>query len=481
MSDTQEQIDSARAYIKRACDVFDKKLGAIEVAICPTVIPSEFSGALLDASKCQERNIALRYPPACFHGTDAASWIETSSTNVEPVSTWQVMFDHWYYNSDKDYEGWNLDLMSITPNGSIPYYSAYGIEGLTDAWMGSGDTKYLDIAIQYVKNTIGVAKPSSELLATCGPTSNAWGDEYEGWLGFNSTELGQFFAVGEEVQSEAQWARSVLRMLYYMSIVPSVSNDSDYQAIYVECLEWVEVNVVEKWYNRIAGAQQPGHWIFNLGNAIDYYARWAEIGLFLGMIGTTAARVSLGQSIYDQTNGPTGYTHSGGFRSIRNQMLSHEDDANAWWWDRIWHNFDNTTLGDDTPHATLMFAFAVEAIAWGGNTWTLTDLEKLRNTWRLMCDEENNTVAGHVNSNVFGRQFIADGMIQLGWKYGPNDSDAKEILISLQKKQIGGNIIRSQHYGRLMFAAATHEYVAGSGQPFDETVSSWLAAMNTTA
>ena len=93
---------------------------------------------------------------------------------ILPVSKWEKWFlDIWDKEHKKFFKNWSKS------NDSFWYYFlAYGIDGNTAMYEATGDTKYLDRALDYVKNVVDDAEVSSLIPEN---ESNKK-DKYKGWI-----------------------------------------------------------------------------------------------------------------------------------------------------------------------------------------------------------------------------------------------------------------------------------------------------------
>lgn len=403
-------------------------------------------------------------PAPSLIGTHGDPYRTVSTTSVEPSSEFYSLFGT-YHDYEHDVTRDNYLGLSRTASGNSTYYLAYGIDENCNAWMATGDVTYLDRAIEYVEKLISVAQPTS---TNSGAT---YTDDFPEWP---TVQLGLAFesrTVNAYEQGEAQFSRSTLRMCWLMSIVPSVSGNTAYMARQQAIVEFVGANIMSKWYSRGT--------IFRQTIDVDFYARYANLAMYIDLLTTNAAHRTIALEIWDKTNGPTGYTTAAGvFRSVRNQLQPHPDDANAYWWSDKWGELDNTGLGEDVSHANLLLAMACDAIWVGYGGWGESDLAALRATYDIIHQPSYK-----VNTYINGGNPINIQMsswLRLGMKFGASDTGGAGTQIKMQGTVPNVNNFRAAHYSQLMLNSATHEYVAGSGQSFDETVSALFAARNVT-
>src|SRR5690349_17559456 len=96
---------------------------------------------------------------------------EIATADLRPVSWWQQRYDSNWVEQDAHYRA----LTSSTDSWDF-YNGAYGLDGATAMFQATGDTKYLDQALDYAKNMVSSARVSSSL------GSRAFHDSYLGWV-----------------------------------------------------------------------------------------------------------------------------------------------------------------------------------------------------------------------------------------------------------------------------------------------------------
>ena len=97
---------------------------------------------------------------------------ERKNQTLLPVSKWEKWFlDIW----DKEHEGF-FKKWSEWDDSFWYYFLAYAIDGNTAMYEASGDTAYLDRALEYVNKVVNDAKVSSSF-----PDSD-YKDDYLGWI-----------------------------------------------------------------------------------------------------------------------------------------------------------------------------------------------------------------------------------------------------------------------------------------------------------
>ena len=395
--------------------------------------------------------------------------VSLDSSRVAPPETFRTTYDAF---SAHEHDGSLSPYLQMSRTGSATgYYLAYGVEELASAWMATGDTGYLDRALEYIDNHLGAARPQSEFEI------RFYDDDYLGWPAYQTLLHFELKLQGEYLQGEAQFARSAMRLMWYMSIVPSVAGDAEYGLARERIVAWIGENIVEKWYYRQQSSAQAIGWqVLNLTIDIDFYARWAHVGMLLAETSDDPAMRDLGNLIYRQTNGPEGWTTipTGQFRSIRSQLARHPDAPGAYWWSDKW-GMTPPGLGEDVSHAGITVSFATDAIWLGADTWNAADLAALRATLAHVRREDYRT-ALHVGGGAASYNQIAEWM-RLGLRHGADDAEAVEVQLFLQGTRPPYRNFRAMHYAGLMLNAASHHYDPAIDRPYNETVGAMLQAL----
>lgn len=460
----------------------------IQDYIMPHFIPARSSGGLDDESVKQyiaNTNRSPLYFAQPWNGAGmavpivplpkklkdtAGNLYDVSTTQVEPPEAFRPLFD--IFN---DYEHENSNpaylTLSLCPSGNSAYYMAYGIDHCANAWMATGETQYLDRALLYIENYIGIATPN-----TTHPNSTR-SDNFLGWPTAQALITFQVRYVNEYEQGEAQFARSSMRLLWFMSIVPSISNNSGYSSRSSAILQFISENIVTKWWTRGT--------VLNQQVDIDFYSRYAHFTMLIDLLSSNSGYKSLAQEIFVKTNGPTGYTPTSGvdtgvFRSVQSQFQPHIQDAGAYWWSDDFGNTDNTGLGEDVSHANLTVGLCTDAIWLGYGGWTENDLIKLRKTYDIIHDTPTGYVRQYLNGGNLTTLLMSD-WVKLGQKYGAGDTASAATQIKMQATKPFSVSYRAAHFSQLMLNAATHHYSSGTGQAYNETVGSLMGALNMTA
>lgn len=406
--------------------------------------------------------------PVGYIGFEEASLKKISDEHVHPPEFFLATFITW-----SEYER-NSSLspylqMSKT-KAATSYYLSYGIEENIDAWLSTGNTKWLDTAIEYIENHIATAEPQINFEV------RKYNDKLRGWPVIQSLQHLELRILGEYIQGEAQFARSVARMLWLMEIVPSVEESVKYRTKRYLISEWVYENIIGKWYFRkLEKGHEVGRQIFNHSAGLDYYSRWAHIALYFSQLESSNESQHLASVIYAQTSGPKGYvTRPGGeFRSVKSRLYDHPDIDDAYWWSDNWSKTP-PGLGADVPHAGITAAFAADAISLGALGWNGDDLRKLRRTLNNLINPDTFLQSSHLAGGAMGTQANLAGWMRLAQRYTPNDEQGYKLQLLLQNTRPEYRNFRARHYAALMLNSATYHYDPAVQNPFNETIGALL-------
>ncbi|MEM8509770.1 MAG: DNRLRE domain-containing protein [Bacteroidota bacterium] len=267
------------------------------------------------------------------------------------------------------------------------YFMSYAIDGLTQIWQATGDTRYLDDALDLIENTIDDAVPVGGLNA--------------GYLGWPS-DLNRY---GEKRNQEGtnlwesflfRFVSSILRIMHQS---PSLMAQGDYRQRYDAILQFTETQIWEKWYTSKS----------NLGNIYrsrsHMSSHWARIGMELYLI--------TGRQQYLEVFENISYAGMPNFdgASLRARMFDNGGGAIAWYeaWDK-----DQI---QDVNHGSDVVSFWVNAYE-NGMYWSMNDMLGLVATTKNVVWTRNNPIEFTVNVDGSGaannRDAGSHGMIAVG-------------------------------------------------------------------
>lgn len=317
----------------------------------------------------------------------------TTTTPVDPslrtVAQWEGLFlQSW------ESEHVNTYLPLSTSRNSWKYYNlAYGMDGVSAMFEATGNTRYLDRALVYVRNVIGSAVPSSSLPAS------QFKDGYLGWGAWDhpyDTSL----VGGEYPLTESYYFRYVTKLLRAMRNNPAVYADPAYRKTYDEVLAFTKVHIFEKWSKRGSS---------NLYRSRTHMAaHWAFIAADLWALTADPVERAKYRTVFDNVN-----LHLPNYpSSLRQQMKPAAGDPAAYTWSDIWGG----TSPQDVSHGNNVIAYIVEAHDLGIE-WTATDIRALSRT--LLNHIWVPTSTGYryglnVDGSGTGNGWFNDGFCKLG-------------------------------------------------------------------
>ncbi len=307
---------------------------------------------------------------------------------VLPVAYWQTRFAA----AEPGFHRRNLALSRSSD--SWAYYAlAYGVDAYTAMYEATGQTRYLDQVLEYVRNTIGEAKMSASI-----PTSQ-YRDAYLGWVSQRRDVRGKEVPLFESYN----W-RYVTRLLRVMRQSPAVYDNPRYRASYERVLGFTETHIFDKWYRR--GAEQ------NIYRSRTHMAaHWAYIALDLSLLTSVEDRRERYREVFDNIN-----LHLPNYRSsLRDQLRVVDSDPPAYFWSAVWEH--NDPPGQDVAHGNGVISYIVEAHDLG-QEWNETDIEKFSSTLTTVIWPEPGVVAGYVDGSGEGTGWFSDGFVKLG-RYDP--------------------------------------------------------------
>jgi hypothetical protein len=318
----------------------------------------------------------------------------TQTTPVDPslrtVAQWESLFlQSW------ESEHVNTYLPLSTSRNSWRYYNlGYGIDGLTAMFEATGNTKYLDRALLYVRNVIGSAVPSSSL-----PNSQ-FKDGYLGWGAWDHP-TDPSIAGGEYPLYESYCFRYVTRLLRAMRNHAGVYADPAYRKTYDDVLSFTKVNVFDKWSKRGSA---------NLYRARTHMAaHWAYIAADLWTLTADAVERAKYRAVVDNIN-----LHLPNYpSSLRQQLKPASGDPAAYFWSDVWGS--TSAPGQDVSHGNAVVAYILEAHALGIE-WTATDVRALARTLlRVWVPTSTGyRYAQYVDGSGTGNGWFNDGFCKLG-------------------------------------------------------------------
>jgi len=332
---------------------------------------------------------------------------------VQPVSWWKGLADSYRtYDWSTYFYPW-----ANSYNSYYYYFERHPLLAFRDLWLATGDTTYLDLALQLPETMIAHARLSSSM------STSQYKDGYYGWL---SVGDGNLEAVLRET---CGWVgvTSVLRKMRAAGIHTSPTWSARYDAI----LAFTEEHIWEKWWTR--GVNN----IYRYNNNMT--SHWGAICADLSVItarGSTQAAVyqTIAHAIIS-AGIPATPNNWGYGTSLINEMYAHPLDAAAWAWTFDWNK---SGVAMDHGHGNHTAQALITGYEVGGLGVTEAHLVKLAKTVLANWNESTTSPAytlnvdgsGGYNANINQIfDFVALGAyhepLQLVFEYGPEYQNYK--------------------------------------------------------
>jgi len=342
---------------------------------------------------------------------------------VQPVSFWENKLNSvWDSDHTKYFLPWSQRTDSY-----YQYFIGYGIEGNTSAYQATGNTKYIDRPLLYIKNVMATAKVSSSI------STSQYKDSYFGWPNYDDGNV-------EAVLRESMMWRTVARLLRVMHDSPTIMTNSTYKSQYTQILTFMEKNIWQKWYSR---------------GITTILRSLTHMSAHMPLMCLNLVQVTSNQTIIDQCNNVNyKYNHdmspywpyNGKYSSLKQQLVNNPKDSSAYFWNWEWGNF--STPGSDTMHGGHVVSYIVEA-SEHGQYWSTTEVNKLANTaYKILWNQS--TTSPHFSEFVDGtngNSGINYGDFQSEWiKLGRYNSKLQEVYEKFAGTSAPG-LYQTQLYG----------------------------------
>jgi hypothetical protein len=298
---------------------------------------------------------------------------------VLPVSHWEAKYlDGWQFERDNG-------LPASRSGDSWNHYSlSYDVDANTAMFQATGQTRYLDRALEYVENVTASAKASSSL-----PTSQ-YRDRFLGWVSFRE----DLRPNGIEVPLyESYFWRHATTLLRVMRQTPGVHDDPRYRQRYERLLGFAEEHVFTKWQTR--GEKDN---IYR--DRTHMAAHWAAISLNLSLITTDDSRRARYRTVVDTID-----------QRLRAQLRPNPADAAAYFWNDQWGSEQRP--GQDVSHANGVLSYLVEAKDHG-NFWTDADMAAFSALLTQVVWPNGTRYAAYVDGTGSENGWFSDGFVKLG-------------------------------------------------------------------
>jgi hypothetical protein len=306
--------------------------------------------------------------------------------SVRPVSHWADLY----------LDGWDFEHRDSLPEtrsaDSWDHYDAsYVVDANTAMFRATGQSRFLDRALEYVENVMGSARESSSLR------DSQFRDRYRGW-GSLRPDLDH---PGEEVPLyESYFWRYATGLLVAIRGNPAVYREAGYRARYQRLLQFAEVNIFEKWYSR-----GPLQYIYR--ERTHMAAHWALIALNLSVVTEDASRRARYRQVVDNIDLHLPDVRAG----LRRQMRRNPVEPTAYFWSDVWGSARRP--GQDVSHGNGVMAYIVEACD-RGQTWTADDMAAFSALLTKVIWPGGRRYAQFVDGSGSDNGWFSDGFVKLG-------------------------------------------------------------------
>lgn len=238
---------------------------------------------------------------------------------------------------------------SMSKNTNQEYYFlSYRIHGLMEIWQATGDNAYLDTILELVNNTIQDAKP-------------VMNGQYLGWPA--DISHGDTAAKNGISLWESYLYKHVASLLRIMDKSPNLRATSNYQYQYDQLLNFVEINIFEKWYFNTT----QHHEVYRV--KAHMASHWARIAMELYLITGKPLYKEVSDNI--STDGIQLYSN----QSIKSRLYNNPSSPGAISWYMDWTKNEI----QDTSHGSDVVSYFVNAYE-NDMYWDINDINALVTT-----------------------------------------------------------------------------------------------------
>lgn len=362
--------------------------------------PSEEEVNLIDESSTEEETDTFTYTTEVVNADQSIdSQTGTVTVNItkneqdlsdlKTVAEFKANFDDYWASKEKA----RYIAISESGNGGDIYYFD-GLQALIAIFQATGDSKYLDDALELIMNLISTAKPSNTLDLNGGHNDN-----YLSWVSDSRTSVTKQGLPngGQASLHETRGFQHVAKLLWVMYESPNLLANG-YQADYDTILDFIEIHIWDKWFTRNDAIA--------FSSAVDKSSAWAKIGFYLHKV----SGKSKYRSMFDRFN--TDMNYASASRSMREILEPNTANSSAYQWPRLWSGaYIEGGSVTDLDHANRAVSFLIDANEFN-DFWTDSDMTKLVNTWNVFWPS---------GDGAFMKKFIDgtggdhSGYVEPGW------------------------------------------------------------------
>lgn len=298
-----------------------------------------------------------------------------SAKPIKSISYWENLF-----NSELE-KNYKMDIALSKSNDSWSFYKLGGsIDAYTAMYRASGNIKYLDVALGLVVNMINSATPSHKIK------NSQYKDKYLGWAN-HSHEVKK--DDGKEYQLFEAFCWRYVAVLLETMKQSGASNFPKYSATYNKILNFIEVNLFDKWMSR--GSQN----IYTISTNMS--SHWAVISLNLWEI-TKENKYAV---VFNKFN-----------EQMRKQ-LTEVPSQKTYIWNEFWDTrYVKHNHGHDVSHANAEVDYIIDAYQHN-IFFTQKDITFLINTFNHIWKKDG-TSSYYLDGTGNGGGRFVDGFMKLG-------------------------------------------------------------------
>lgn len=297
---------------------------------------------------------------------------------------WEELFYQSYYLGYKNKPPLKKFWFNLSNSDNVVDLQplSYGLDAMLAMYETTDSLRYLDDAISLSVNVIDSSEPSDRIPNNL---SN-FQDKFRGWIERTHTEPGVYFK--ETVLSEIYFFQYVTRLLKDIHDDNSLMQNSQYSKFYFQTLNFVEVNIWDKWVDR--GKRVKNKDAYLLLARTHMASHWAYIAAELSFLTTNETR-------------KVDYLD---FVNLFNSQLekNFQRYGNYIWWNSTWNGTNNAAaVIQDVSHANLVVSYIVEAYSLG--LWT--DFDAIQRIINTLKDKLWNAQDCIFRDNIDGTMFPA--------------------------------------------------------------------------
>lgn len=295
--------------------------------------------------------------------------------SLKPVKHWEGLF---LKNWKKEYKV--AAPLSISKDSWDHYKLAYYIDANTSMFQACENVKYLDRALEYVNNLIDSAVPSKDLK------NSQFKDNYLGWANHSAPSLGND---GKEYPLiESYCWRYIATLLRQMNDSGIVKNDTKYKKEYDKILNFMKINIFEKWQTRGKNNIYRSN--------VHMFSHWAKISLNLWKLTNDKKYLKVVEDFYYD------------YKNHLSYGITKKD--NYIHWESQWKGGKKI---QDVSHGNAVIGLIIEAYELNC-FFSKKDIDKLVGLFSNIIWPSRNLYSEYIDGTGEGNGWFSDGFVKLG-------------------------------------------------------------------